>query len=210
MTASGGIKMELHLFRHGETDWNKAGRFQGQDESRLTENGVLQAQKLGEKIENIEFNKIFCSPSLRTRQTASYMWPNFSNNIEYIDSLMEINLGPLEGHLYKDVEKTDPSSHDHFFHKPHLFNLKGAETFAKLTDRAVNAITEISIENKNQTVAIVSHGAFIKAFLTRIDGKEIHQIWDPPYMDNCAHNIVIYKNDNSFQITQIADVKRKS
>ena len=47
--------MELHLFRHGETDWNKAGRFQGQDESRLTEKGVLQAQNLGKKIAGIEF-----------------------------------------------------------------------------------------------------------------------------------------------------------
>ena len=46
--------MELHLFRHGETDWNQAGRFQGQDESRLTEKGVLQAQKLGKKIESIK------------------------------------------------------------------------------------------------------------------------------------------------------------
>lgn len=202
--------MELHLFRHGETDWNQAGRFQGQDKSRLTEKGVLQAQKLGKKIESIKFDRIYCSPSLRTRQTASYMWPNFSNDIKYLDSLVEINLGTLEGQLYKDVEKNDPSSHDHFFNKPHLFNLKGAETFAKLTNRAINAITEISIENINKTVAIVSHGAFIKAFMTKIDGKEIHQIWDPPYMDNCAHNIIVLKNDNSFQITQIADVKRKS
>tara|TARA_B100000965_G_scaffold313840_1_gene273844 strand:- start:28 stop:636 length:609 start_codon:yes stop_codon:yes gene_type:complete len=200
--------MELHLFRHGETDWNKAGRFQGQYESRLTEKGVLQAQNLGKKIAGIEFHKIYCSPSLRTRQTASYMWPNLPSDIEYMDTLMEINLGPLEGQLYQDVEKNDPSSHDHFFNKPHLFNLKGAETFAKLTNRAVTTITEISIEKRNQTVAIVSHGAFIKAFLTKIDGKEIHQIWDPPYMDNCAHNIVVFKSDDSFQIIQIADVKR--
>ena len=200
--------MELHLFRHGETDWNKAGRFQGQYESRLTEKGVLQAQNLGKKIAGTEFHKIYCSPSLRTRQTASYMWPNLPNDIEYMDTLMEINLGPLEGQLYQDVEKNDPSSHDHFFNKPHLFNLKGAETFAKLTNRAVTTITEISIEKRNQTVAIVSHGAFIKAFLTKIDGKEIHQIWDPPYMDNCAHNIVVFKSDDSFQIIQIADVKR--
>mgnify|MGYP001170327255 CR=1 FL=1 len=200
--------MELHLFRHGETDWNKAGRFQGQDESRLTEKGVLQAQKLGKKIENIKFDKIYCSPSLRTRQTASYIWPNFLNDVEYIESLMEINLGPLEGKLYKDVERTDPSSHDHFFHKPHLFDLKGAETFVELTNRAISTIKEISAKNKNKTIAIVSHGAFIKAFLTKIDGKEIHQIWDPPYMDNCAHNIVICNDDNSFHITQIADIKR--
>jgi len=200
--------MELHLFRHGETDWNRTGRFQGQDESRLTKKGVLQAQNLRKKIKNIKFNKIYCSPSLRTRQTASHMWPDSSNDIVYMDSLMEINLGPLEGQLYKDVEETDPTSHEYFFHKPHLFNLKGAETFQNLTIRAINTIMEISIKNREQTVAIVSHGAFIKAFLTKIDGKQIHQIWDPPYMDNCAHNIVVFKKDNSFEITQFADIKR--
>ena len=200
--------MELHLFRHGETDWNRAGRFQGQDESKLTEKGVLQAQKLGKKIAGIEFKKIYCSPSLRTRQTASHMWPDSSQEIVFMDSLMEINLGPLEGQLYKDVEETDPTSHENFFHRPHLFNLKGAETFRNLTMRAMNIIMEISIKNREQTVAIVSHGAFIKAFLTKIDGKQIHQIWDPPYMDNCAHNIVVFKKDDSFEITQFADIKR--
>ena len=58
--------MELHLFRHGETDWNRAGRFQGLNDSSLTEKGVLQAQNLGKKIGNIKFAKIYCSPSLRT------------------------------------------------------------------------------------------------------------------------------------------------
>ena len=201
--------MELHLFRHGETDWNRAGRFQGLNDSSLTEKGVLQAQNLGKKIENIKFDKIYCSPSLRTKQTAFHMWPNHSYDIKYMSSLLEINLGPLEGKLYEDVKKNDPSSYENFFQKPHLFNLEGAETFAKLTSRAMTAIMEISIKNRNQIVAIVSHGAFIKAFLTKIDGKEIHQIWEPPYMDNCAHNIVLLKNDNSFQITQFADVKRK-
>ena len=201
--------MELHLFRHGETDWNRAGRFQGLNDSSLTEKGVLQAQNLGKKIGNIKFAKIYCSPSLRTKQTAFHMWPNHSHDIKYMSSLMEINLGPLEGKLYEDVKKNDPSSYENFFQKPHLFNLEGAETFAELTSRAMTAIMEISIKNRNQIVAIVSHGAFIKAFLTKIDGKEIHQIWEPPYMDNCAHNIVILRNDNSFQITQFADVKRK-
>ena len=200
--------MELHLFRHGETDWNRTGRFQGQDESRLTEKGVLQAQNLGKKISDIKFNKIYCSPSLRTRQTASHMWSDSSHDIVYMDSLMEINLGPLEGKLYKDVKETHPKSHENFFYKPHLFNLKGAETFKNLTTRAMDTIMEISLKNREKTIAIVSHGAFIKAFLTKIDGKKLHQIWDPPYMDNCAHNIVVFKKDDSFEIIQFADIKR--
>lgn len=203
-----GKIMALHLFRHGETDWNHAGRFQDQDSSELTRRGILQAQKVGHKIKNINFDKFYCSPSLRTKQTAFHMWPDKVGKIEYLESLLEIKLGPLEGQFYEDVKLNDPSSYDHFFHKPHLFKLNGAETFAEVTVRAVDAITDIAIKNMNQTVAIVSHGAFIKAFLTKIDKKGLHEIWEPPFMDNCAHSIVIFESDNFFRIVQFANIKR--
>ena len=138
------------------------------------------------------------------------MWPDKVGKIEYLESLLEIKLGPLEGQFYEDVKLNDPSSYDHFFHKPHLFKLNGAETFAEVTVRAVDAITDIALKNMNQTVAIVSHGAFIKAFLTKIDKKGLHEIWEPPFMDNCAHSIVIFESDNLFRIVQFADIKRKS
>ena len=199
---------EIHLFRHGETDWNVEGRFQGLEISKLTEKGILQAQKLGNDIKNLKFENIYCSPSLRTKQTAFHIWPNQKKRIQFSDELLEINLGSMEGKLYSEVKENDFSSYDHFFNKPHLFSLKGAESFDQLTNRSYKIITKFSKLNIGRKIAIVSHGAFIKAFMTFIDQKNIHEIWDPPFMDNCSHNIILFNPENLFSITRFAGVDK--
>ena len=96
---------EIHLFRHGETDWNVEGRFQGIEISKLTEKGVLQAKQLGNKLKKIKFDNIYSSPSLRTKQTAYNIWPNKKDKIQFLDELVEIRLGRLEGKLYSDIKQ---------------------------------------------------------------------------------------------------------
>ena len=86
--------MELHLIRHGQTNWNEERRAQGQSDSKLTKIGKEQAVALGKKIKQIKFDKIFCSSSLRTRQTAELVFPKTELEIEYLDSLRNF-LRPL-------------------------------------------------------------------------------------------------------------------
>ena len=197
---------EIHLFRHGETDWNVEGRFQGIKVSKLTEKGVLQAKQLGNKLKNIKFDNIYSSPSLRTKQTAYNIWPNKKDKIRFLDELVEIRLGRLEGKLYSEIKENDFTSYDHFFNKPHLFSVQGAENFKELTNRSFKIITELSENNIGGRIAIVSHGAFIKSFMTYIDQKQIEEIWNPPFMDNCSHNIILFNSENSFSITRYADI----
>ncbi len=198
--------MELHLFRHGETDWNELGKCQGQSDSKLTQLGVSQAKRLRKKIANIRFHKVFCSSSLRARQTAEQMWPE-NKTIILRDSFMEISLGAWEGLFHKDINLENPVSHNHFLKEPHLFKLEGAETFFDVTIRAVNAITKIAVENEEKIVALVSHGAFIKCFLNYVEGRDIAQLWTPPHIHNCAHSIIHYNKASRFKIIQYADIK---
>lgn len=197
--------MQLHLFRHGQTNWNEERRAQGQSDSKLTELGVQQATELGERIRHLEFDKIFCSSSLRTRQTASNAFPQNGDEIEYLDSLMEIHLGPWEGLLYDDIEQASPESYQHFWEKPHLFDVEGAESFLELQARAVTAVKTMVAEFHQQQVAIVSHGALIKSFLCHIEDLPISDLWQPPRMHNCAHSIVEINLDGSGNIVQYAD-----
>ena len=197
--------MQIHLFRHGETDWNKAERFQGKNSSRLTRLGVRQAKNLGRKMTSVKFDRIYCSPSLRTRQTASHIWPDLTEEIIYLDSLMEINLGPLEGKLYTEVLAEDSEAHDNFFYRPHLFRVEGAETFKDLATRAENSLDEMCHTLGDQKIAVVSHGAFIKTLLTSIAGKDLSKVWDPPYLDNCGHSIIEKSLEGFFKIRLCAD-----
>ena len=197
--------MQLHLFRHGQTDWNEERRVQGQSESQLTLLGIQQAAQLGQRIRELQFDHIFCSSSVRTRQTAIHAFGHALAPIAYLDSLREINLGPWEGFLYDEIAQRDAAGFDHFWQRPHLFNVAGAETFFQLQERAVAAVKLMLQQYDQGRVAIVSHGELIKSLLCYFEQRHMSELWTPPPMHNCAHSIVELNSDGSGHITQYAD-----
>ena len=197
--------MQLHLFRHGQTNWNEERRVQGQSESQLTTLGIEQAKELSKRIRHLKFDQVYCSSSVRTRQTADHAFADFKAQIKFLDSLREIDLGPWEGHLYDDIAVRDPDSFKHFWEQPHLFDVKGAETFYQLQERAVGAVSEILKQFVSRKVAIVSHGALIKSLLCHFQRRPMSELWAPPSMHNCAHSIVELNADGSGHIIQYAD-----
>lgn len=197
--------MQIHLFRHGQTDWNAERRIQGQSESRLTDLGIQQAVDLGERIRHLEFDRVYCSSSLRTRQTAEHVFGNTRDDVRFMDSFREIDLGPWEGRLYADIETEDADSYRHFWEQPHLFQVDGAETFLQLQQRALSTVKEIKQELREGTIGIVSHGALIKALLCHFEQRPLSELWAPPTMHNCAHSIVEVNIDGSGHIIQYAD-----
>lgn len=197
--------MELHLFRHGQTDWNAERRVQGQSESRLNDLGIQQAQALSERISQVQFSHVYCSSSQRTRETAAHAFAHGDFSFTYLDSLREIFMGPWEGHLYDDISRRDPDSFRHFWHEPHLFNVAGTESFAELQQRAVTAIEGIRASHQGERIALVSHGALIKAVLCQLAGRPLSELWAPPAMHNCAHSIVEFTESGDVTILQYAD-----
>lgn len=198
--------MDLHLIRHGQTDWNEKRRVQGQSDSRLTQLGEEQAVELGQRIQLVEFDKAFCSSSLRTRQTAANLFPDSRVEIEYLDNLREIFLGPWEGALYDEIEQQEPDSFRHFWEEPHLFDVEGAESFYELQNRAVAVVEKIAELHLDQQIAVVSHGALIKTILCHVENLPMSALWNPPRMHNCAHSIIRFSADGSQEIVQYADV----
>ena len=198
--------MDLHLIRHGQTDWNEERRVQGQSDSRLTQLGREQAIELGQRIQLVEFDKVFCSSSFRTRQTAANLFPDSRVEIEYLDNLREIFLGPWEGTLYDEIERREPDSFRHFWEEPHLFDVEGAESFYELQNRAVAAVERIAEQHLEQQIAVVSHGALIKTILCHVENLPMSALWTPPHMHNCAHSIIRFSANGSKEIVQYADV----
>ncbi len=195
--------MELHLIRHGETDWNRERRVQGQSDSRLTERGARQARALAPRLRALRLDRIYCSTSLRARQTAGHLFDGA--DIEYLDSLREIRLGPWEGRLYDQVEASEPEAFRRFWREPHRFAADGAETFFELQRRALEAVEAMAGRHPGGAVAVVSHGALIKSLLCRFEGRPMAELWAPPRLHNCAHSIVRFGRDGGRRIVQYAD-----
>lgn len=183
------LKEEAHyiyLLRHGQTDWNRERRAQGQQESRLTDLGRQQARELGQRLTEQPLDSIYCSSSVRTRETAELAFGARHMDILYCDKLREIRMGAWEGRLYDDIRNEDQVQFDAFWQSPDKFSVDGAETFLELQQRAISRVEEILMNSGHQHIAIVSHGAWIKSLLCAIEQRPLNQLWHPPRMHNCS------------------------
>jgi probable phosphoglycerate mutase len=198
--------MLIHLIRHGETDWNAIRRVQGQLESSLTENGRRQAAELAPRLRQYAIGQVYCSSSRRTRETADILFAGLDLPILYRDNLREIHLGPWEGNLYDHLAEQYPDQFRFFFKEPHRFSLQGAESFQQLQERGIAALRELCAQTTKEQVAVVSHGALIKAMLCHYEKRPLDRLWEPPKMPNCAHSILEVERDASGRILLYAGV----
>lgn len=125
--------MKLYLIRHGQTDWNKQGIIQGRTDIPLNEIGKQQARETSKQLESITFDCIYCSPLLRTKQTADIVNEGRNLPIYYDDRLLERNFGKYEGTKVKELDfssfwnlSNQDQSHDEesavsFFNRIHKF-----------------------------------------------------------------------------------------
>lgn len=182
---------EIHIFRHGETEWNLSGHMQGFKDSPLTELGINQAMAARSKIEHIQFSAAYSSTSSRAADTARILTQGSNIPLYECDELKEINMGRWEGMKYEDVKAQFATQHHHFWNKPSCFQMDGAESFFDLQSRAVAFINKIALTQKGNKVLIVSHAAWIKTLLTSLQARPLDQLWQEPYATNLAHSIVI-------------------
>ena len=200
----------IHLIRHGETNWNKEKRAQGQQESVLTGDGIKQAQTLRSRLLDIPIDEVYCSSSVRTRQTAEILFGDSCGNgvtipVIYCDQLREIHMGAWEGKLYSELREQDPEQFHAFWHQPEQFSLPGAETYAEVQIRALQRVDAILSESRATNIAIVSHGVLIKTLLCDAEQRPLAQLWQAPAMHNCARSEINIHADGSKRITVYSD-----
>lgn len=104
----------IYFIRHGETDWNREGRIQGQIDIPLNDNGHQQAVSISRGLKSFlgrtKVDLFVASPLTRTRQTMSYLLREFDlpdNKAETEPAMLELAFGIWEGHFFKDL-KTNP------------------------------------------------------------------------------------------------------
>lgn len=185
--------MRLYIIRHGETDWNQAGRLQGQTDIPLNENGIRLAQVTGAGMKHIPFDLAITSPLKRARQTAELVLGERNIPILEDKRIAEISFGSWEGLGCRKTRFEIPSEGFwDFYNNPfHFVPPADGESIRQLCVRTGEFWQELmnTPEYQDKTILIASHGCACRAILNNVY-EDKHDFWHGKVPPNCAVNIV--------------------
>lgn len=183
------VMTKVVLVRHGQTVWNKLGKYQGQADIELSEIGKEQALRLGEGFPLNHIDKIYSSPLVRARETGEAIGRHFAMSVESCPEFCEISFGQWEGLTYEEIHGQWPQEHELLFSRPDKLICPGGEGFVEVQKRAVGKMEAIIRANPDKTVVIVAHGGVIRTLLCHALGMPLRNMWRIR-QDNTAVNIV--------------------
>lgn len=181
--------MKIYLMRHGETEWNKIGKFQGQVDTPLAKEGILQAQKTSEGMKEIPFDCIFSSPLKRAYMTAQIIRGDREIPLIRDNRLKEMSFGIYEGRRLAGFNKPGRVRAMRFRNDPVRYRPpKHGETFEELIARTSGFIREeiLPLEGKMDTILITAHGAAVRSIILALTGRELKDFWNTPFGKNCS------------------------
>lgn len=166
----------LVLIRHGETDWNLEGRYQGQADPPLNARGIAQAEQLAERLLNVGLELLYTSPLRRATQTAHIIAERLALPVYAEPRLMEIHLGEWQTRLTSEVERLYPWLFHLWRTQPWEVTPPGGERLEQVQARVYAAIDEILQRHPRQTIGIVAHRIPIALIKIRFQGLDPHLI----------------------------------
>jgi probable phosphoglycerate mutase len=172
----------LYFLRHGETDWNRAKRYQGQRDiplnaigrSQASRNGRLLAETLGARADVLDF---VASPLVRARETMEIVRRELALPVAGYrtdDRLREIDYGHWEGQLWQELPTTDPVGYAARQADPWGWQPDGGESYRMLSDRVAAWLAEIG-----RDAVVVSHGGVskvLRGLVLKLSSTEIARL----------------------------------
>jgi len=161
---------EMYLFRHAQTKWNLEKRFQGQQNSPLSELGVMQSKKMAEALELIKPDIVVTSTLKRAKETARIAIEQWDKTLEVyeMEELKESAFGAWEGMLIDDVMRDYPEEFNQHRKSPHLFQMEGVERYVDLQTRGLKGLKQIAQKHSGERVVVVTHGLLLLCILAGV------------------------------------------
>lgn len=168
-----GPSARLFLVRHGETDDNQSGVFQGQAGHGLNARGRVQAEKLalrlGDLEPGIDLHALYTSDLERAVDTGSILSQVLGLPVHIDEGLREVFVGVWQGKTAREVEELYPEEIAAWRAGADVPR-GGGETYAELAIRLREALERIVQKHQGGHICVVSHGAAIKAYVASLFG----------------------------------------
>lgn len=147
--------MNIYVIRHGRTNNNDLGLFNGRNDEDINDIGIEQAKKVRDTLRKINIDLIICSPMKRTKHTANII--NINNiPIIYDNRLIERDTGDITLMPYEIIDREE-------YWNYYSTKYKNVESISDLLERVSSFINEIRTKYKNKNILVVTHNGVSRA-----------------------------------------------
>jgi phosphoserine phosphatase len=157
------------LARHGETDWNREGRFQGHADPPLNDTGRAQAAVLSDELADVELAAVYSSPLRRAFESAKLIAAPHRLAPVALEALREVDVGSWQGLTREEVESRFPEQLSNWL--AYDQGWQDGETYEEMATRVVAALLQLAAEHDGERILAVTHGGPIRATLAFAAGS---------------------------------------
>ena len=193
------MMVRLYLIRHGETEWNKSVRFQGQQEIPLNETGRMQADLIGKRLAGEGIEAIYSSDLGRAWETAKIIAQNLNihpGDLKKEASFREVNFGAWEGLTFSQRKEKDPAYLKKWMNDPVRTVCPGGESYLEHFQRVEKGLKDLLQKEAGKKVALVTHGGPIRAIVQSALGLPPLSFWNLR-VDNASVSIIEFHEDKA-------------
>jgi probable phosphoglycerate mutase len=184
--------MRLIIIRHGESEWNRIGRYQGQADAPLSDLGTRQAGALANRLQNEPIDAIYSSPLQRARKTAEAVAQHHPETPFHIaPALLEIHHGDWQGLMTEEVMSRFGDGLLEWRHHPTRSQMPNGESFSNILKRVLDFKERLCAEYPNGKVLISTHDVVVKILVADalgMDMDRINRIW----VTNASVSVIEY------------------
>jgi probable phosphoglycerate mutase len=168
------LERTIYLARHGETEWNRIGRWQGATDIPLSDHGRAQAGSLAERLRDLRIARVHASQLSRALETAQIVATRLALPAPISDPrLRERGYGAFEGLTRHECAERFPGVWERYLADRRVVP-PGAEPQAEVVERITAVMTEIAGRvgdlPGSGAILVISHGGTIRSFVHAITG----------------------------------------
>jgi len=162
----------LMIVRHGETEWNAAGRVQGHEDIHLNARGRSQVEAAAAALADEPVAAVYASDLERAAETGRILARPHGLEVKVTPCLRERHWGTWQGRTMAEIEETDAAMagrwRNHEWVTPEM-----AEEYEALQERVVSEVRRIAEAHADETVLIATHGGAVKVFVAWVLGAPL-------------------------------------
>lgn len=190
MPTNSADKITLILLRHGETEWNLTGRWQGQAaDTPLTDLGREQARIVARRLRSYRISAIYSSDLLRAFETAQIVGQALGLTPMAEPGLRESDIGAWTGLTWDEITARFPDEVTAMFAGQDV-RRGGGESYGEMQARLAAALDRIIARHAGQTVLLVGHGAALRTLIAHVLGADLAQMHRIAIGGNTALSVV--------------------